>query len=369
MSSAGAASSEPTGPGTPVPCPYEHSDNLVEVLGQIRASLLLTTYQAGCVAALGVSQGSLFVSLHRYERAMGLAIAGDRIAIGGGPQIWFLQSMPALARFIHPAGKFDSCYVTRSSHVTAEIHSHEMAFAGQQLWFVNTLFSCLCTLHPQLSFVPQWKPSFITAMAAEDRCHLNGMTLDQGRPRYVTALGQTDTAQGWREVKAHGGCLIDVPNDAIVAHGLSMPHSPRLHQGRLWMLDSGTARLVTVDPRTGALATVAVLPGFTRGLSFAGPYAFVGLSKVRESATFGDLPIAPKRDQLKCGLAVVELTTGNIVSLFEFKEGIHEIFAVEVLPGTACPAISGPFVDKDNTQPIYTMPDAWVQKPPQSVRN
>jgi len=133
------------------------------------------------------------------------------------------------------------------------------------------------------------------------------------------------------------------------------------------MLDSGTARLVTVDPNSGALETVAVLPGFTRGLSFAGPYAFVGLSRVRESATFGDLPIAPKRDRLKCGMAVVELASGNVVSLFEFKEGIHEIFAVEVLAGTTCPAISGPFVDKDNTQPIYTMPDNWVQKSPQSV--
>ena len=88
---------------------------------------------------------------------------------------------------------------------------------------------------------------------------------------------------------------------------------------------------------------MAVLPGFTRGLSFAGPYAFVGLSRIRESATFGDLPIAPQRDQLKCGVAVVELASGKLVSLFEFKEGIHEIFAVEVLSGTACPAISGPF--------------------------
>jgi len=367
MSIAGVANSDPAAAATPTACPYEHSDNLVEVLGQIGGSLLITTYQAGCVAAMGVSRGSIFVSLHHYERAMGLAVAPDRVAIGGGPQIWFLQSMPELARWIEPAGKFDSCYVTRSSHVTAEIHSHEMGFSGVQLWFVNTLFSCLCTLHPRLSFLPQWKPSFVSAMAPEDRCHLNGMALEHGRPRYVTALGQTDTAQGWRQVKANGGCLIDVPGNAIVAHGLSMPHSPRLHQDRLWMLDSGTARLVTVDPNSGALETVAVLPGFTRGLSFAGPYAFVGLSRVRESATFGDLPIAPKRDRLKCGMAVVELASGNVVSLFEFKEGIHEIFAVEVLAGTTCPAISGPFVDKDNTQPIYTMPDNWVQKSPQSV--
>ena len=205
-------------------------------------------------------------------------------------------------------------------------------------------------------------------MSPEDRCHLNGMAMEQGRPKYVTALSRTDTAQGWRPVKAHGGCLIDVPNNALVADGLSMPHSPRLHQGRLWMLDSGTARLVTVDTRTGELETVAVLPGFTRGLSFAGPYAFVGLSKIRESATFGDLPIAARRGQLKCGVAVVDLASGKLVSLLEFKEGITEIFAVEVLNRISCPAISGPFVDKDNTQPIYTMPDQWTKKPPQGLQ-
>ena len=147
-----------------------------------------------------------------------------------------------------------------------------------------------------------------------------------------------------------------------------MPHSPRLHQGRLWMLDSGTARLVTVDPRTGTLDTVAVLPGFTRGLSFAGPYAFVGLSKVRESATFGDLPIAPRARsaEVRHGGGGAGQREDGVA--FRVQGGIHEIFAVEVLSGTACPAISGPFVDKDNTQPIYTMPDHWVQKSPQSVQ-
>ena len=365
MSSAGAGESETVETATRTACPFEHSENLVEILGQIEGSLLLTTYQAGCVAAIGVSLGSLFVSVHRYERAMGLAIAADRIAIGGGPQIWYLQSMPALARYIQPAGKFDSCYVTRSSHVTAEIHSHEMAFAGPQLWFVNTLFSCLCTLHPQMSFLPHWKPQFVSAMAPEDRCHLNGLALENGRPRYVTALSQTDTAQGWRPVKAHGGVLIDVPGNAIVrtvcrcptppgctraGSGCSIPGPPgwspstrAADRSRPWP----SSRASRVGSPSRALTPSSVCPG---------------------SANRPPLETCPsrKRDELKCGMAVVELASGKIASLFEFKEGIHEIFAVEVLGGTACPAISGPFVDKDNTQPIYTMPDNWAQNSPRS---
>ncbi len=350
------------------PFTYEASDSLVDVLDQIRGSLLISSYQAGRLVSVGVSGGVLNVTLHYYDHAMGLAVAQDRIAVGAGPQLWFLQSLPLIAPQLEPPGKYDSCFATRSSHVTGEIHSHELAFSGQQLWFVNTLFSCLCTLQPSLSFLPEWKPPFISAVSAQDRCHLNGLAMADGRPRYATALGQTDTTEGWRPGKASGGCLIDIPKNAVVASGFSMPHSPRVHQGRIWLLDSGTGRLVIVDPRSGTSETVVVLPGYTRGLSFAGPYAFIGLCKIRETAAFGDVPIASQRDRLKCGVAAVELATGRLVALLEFTAGIGEVFAVELLLGTRCPAISGPFVAKDNTQPIYTMPESWIPRHPQTPR-
>jgi uncharacterized protein (TIGR03032 family) len=343
---------------------YAASVNLEDILNQIGSSLLISTYQAGRVVAVGVARGALNVTLHAYERAMGLAVAPDRLAVGSGPQLFFLQSMPEIAARLEPAGKFDSCFVTRSSHLTGEIHSHELAFAGQQLWFVNTLFSCLCVLHPRLSFSPKWKPHFVSIVTSEDRCHLNGLAMADGQPRYATALGETDSPQGWRPGKASGGCLIDIANNVTVATGFSMPHSPRVYQGRVWLLDSGTGRLVIVDPRSGTSETVAVLPGYARGLSFAGGFAFIGLCKIRETAEFGNVPIAARREPLKCGVAVVELASGKLAGLLEFTAGIHEIFAVEVLPGTRCPAISGPFVAKDNTQPIYTMPPDWIATNP-----
>jgi uncharacterized protein (TIGR03032 family) len=147
-----------------------------------------------------------------------------------------------------------------------------------ELWIVNTRFSCLCTLHPDYSFVPRWRPPFVTALAAEDRCHLNGLAMVDGRPQYMTALGETDTPGGWRENKPHGGCLIDLPSGETVCRGLSMPHSPRWHDGRLWLLESGTGRLALVDLAAGRCRPVAELPGFARGLALVGPYAFIGLS-------------------------------------------------------------------------------------------
>src|SRR5262249_22232865 len=149
----------------------------------------------------------------------------------------------------------------------------------------NRRFSCLCTLHPDYSFVPRWRPKFISALAPEDRCHLNGLAIVDGRPKYVSALGETDAAGGWRANKPRGGCLIDVDSTEVIARGLSMPHSPRQHDGRLWLLESGTGRLLLMDGCSGRGQAVAELPGFARGMALAGPYAFIGLSKIRETST------------------------------------------------------------------------------------
>jgi uncharacterized protein (TIGR03032 family) len=210
---------------------------------------------------------------------------------------------------------------------------------------VNTRFSCLCTLDPAYSFVPRWRPPFVTALAAEDRCHLNGLALAPDgrgvvRPRYVTVLGATDTAQGWRPDKATGGCLVAVPGGEVVAGGLSMPHSPRLHDGRVWLLESGTGGLVCLDPASGRRDTVAELPGFTRGLALHGPYAFVGLSKIRETS-FGGLPVAARRAELTCGVAVVDVRRGRVVATLTFRTAVEEIFDVRLLPGVGFPEVVG----------------------------
>ena len=221
---------------------------------------------------------------------------------------------------------------------------------------VNTAFSCLCTLDGHHSFVPRWRPPFITELAALDRCHLNGLAVADGAPKFVTALAETDTPQGWRTNKAQSGCLIDVASGETVAHGFAMPHSPRVHRGRVWMLHSGAGQLVVVDPANGRAETVTELPGYTRGLAFFDRFAFVGLSKIRETATFGGMPIALRQPELKCGVGVVDLRTGRLMAHLEFVTGVEEIFDVQVLPGARCPVLSGPYASLDGAAPIWTVP-------------
>jgi uncharacterized protein (TIGR03032 family) len=337
---------------------FEHSLNLAPLLERLGAAVLVSTYQAGKLVVVGAERGRLALGLHNFDRAMGIAVGSDRIAVGTTSQVWSLRSAPGLATRLAPEVYRDGCFVARHALFTGEIHAHELAWAGQELWLVNTLFSCLCTLDERYSFVPRWRPRFISALAAEDRCHLNGLAVVDGRPRYATAMAETDTRQGWRPVKATAGCLIDVPTGETVARGFAMPHSPRVHQGRVFLLDSGRGLLVAADPADGRVEIVCELPGYTRGLALLGPLAFVGLSKIRETSTFGGVPIAERAGELTCGVAVVELATGRRVALLEFHSGVEEIFDVQLTPGLRNPALSGPHPALDGGGPVWVVPEA-----------
>lgn len=340
---------------------HEYTHSFPTLLNQLGVSLLVSTYQAGKVVAVGVAQGELSLSYHNFERAMGVAVRSECVAVGARAQVWFLKSAADLARRIEPKGRHDACFLTRSSRFTGEIQAHELGWAGDELWVVNTAFGCLCTLDDRHNFVPRWRPPFLSALAAEDRCHLNGMAMSKDErglsaPRFVTALSETDTPQGWRPNKATSGCLIDVASGQTVVRGFAMPHSPRIHRGQVMLLHSGAGQLVQIDPARGQVETVTELPGYTRGLALYDRFAFVGLSKIRETSTFGGMPIATRRPELKCGVGVVDLETGQLTAHLEFVTGVEEIFDVQVVPGTRCQALSGPYPHLDGGAPVWTAP-------------
>jgi uncharacterized protein (TIGR03032 family) len=297
-------------------------------------SFVVSTYQARKLVMARADGEVLNTHLRPFDTPMGVAFDRGRLAIGTKIHVWEFHDQPAVARQLEPSGKHDACFLPRHAIVTGQIGIHEIAWVGGELWAVNTNFSCLCSFDPNYSFVPRWRPKFVAALAPEDRCHMNGLGLRDGQPRYVTALGETDSFSGWRANKARGGCLIDVPSNEIISRGLSMPHSPRWYDGKLWVLESGAGSLATVDLATGKLETVAVLPGFTRGLDFYGPLAFVGLSQVRESAMFSGIPITERIpvEERRCGVWVVDTRSGQTMGFLHFTGGVQEVFAIQVLP-------------------------------------
>jgi uncharacterized protein (TIGR03032 family) len=333
-----AAESAPESPDALLPLRSVHTAGLPLLLHQLGASVLVTTYQAGKLVVLRPDGDALNTHFRSFQKPMGLAVAGDRLALGTALEVWEYHNLPAVARRLEPPGKHDACFLPRLGHCTGDVQIHEMAWAGDELWFVNTRFSCLCTLDGLHSFVPRWQPPFVTGLAAEDRCHLNGLAMAEDRPAFVTALGETDTPGGWRANKKDGGVLIDVATGEVLLRGLSMPHSPRWHAGKLWLLESGTGSIGYLDPSSGRYQGVAELPGFTRGLDFVGDLAFVGLSQVRESAVFSGIPVAdrPVEDR-SCGVWVIDVSTGRSAAFVKFEGAVQEVFAVQVLPGVRFP--------------------------------
>lgn len=324
----------------------DSSRNFAEWLARSGASIAFTTYQASKVFFIGLrAEGRLAVFERSFARCMGLGVSTDARSL-------FLATHYQLQRFdnvVPPGGsngEHDAVFAPHVSWVTGDVDAHDVAVPGDRRpIFANTLFSCLATVSDGHSFRPLWQPPFVSRLAPEDRCHLNGLALENDRPRYVTLVAASDVADGWRDRRADGGLLMDVSTNEILLEGLSMPHSPRLHRGRVWLLNSGTGELGYLDREARKFVPLAFCPGFARGLAFVGSYALVGLSQARENRTFKDLPLeralASRGAEPRCGLLVIDTTNGDTVAWLRIEGVVRELFDVAVLPGIRNPAAIG----------------------------
>ena len=307
-------------------------------------SLAFTTYQAGKAFFIGLQpNGKLSIFERSFDRCMGLYATKNTLYLSSLYQIW---------RFENPltAGQtnngYDALYVPQMSYITGDLDVHDLIVEKSgKLVFVNTLFSCLATVSQTHSFKPIWQPPFISKLAAEDRCHLNGVALRDGKAGFVTVVGKTDIADGWRDNRQNGGCIINVKTNEIIAEGLSMPHSPRWYQDRLWVLNSGTGEFGFIKIKEGSFEPIAFCPGYLRGCTFSGNYAIVGLSESRDNKTFADLPMNKKLEQQgvepRCGLMVIDLNSGDIVHWLRIQGVVKELYDVAVLPGIKRPMAIG----------------------------
>lgn len=320
------------------------SRHVVAWLAAAKASLVVSTYHANRVFLVGLKAPDRLSIFQRvFERAMGIAARSDRILLSTRFQLWQLDNVlrPGETEGVH-----DRLYRPHRSWTTGDIDIHDIAFdaAGQPV-FVTALFCCLATVDDRHSFRPIWRPPFVSKLAPEDRCHLNGLAMADGQPRFVTAVAASDAAAGWRGQRGSGGVLVDVESGEIVARGLSMPHSPRLHDGKVWLLQSGTGELGTLDPASGRFEPVCFIPGYLRGLAFHGRFALVGMSRCREERTFSGLDLdrrlAEKGTEARCGVAVVDLRTGSLAHWLELAGGVRELYDVQVLPDVRCPKAIG----------------------------
>jgi uncharacterized protein (TIGR03032 family) len=320
------------------------SPGFTDWLAQQQVSLAFTTYQSGKIFLVGRSpDGRPAVFERTFNRCMGLWADGQTLWLSTQFQLWRLENA------LRPGQQHDGhdrLYVPRAGYTTGNLDIHDVAQeASGRVIFAATSFNCLARLSPRYSFTPLWRPPFVSKLAGEDRCHLNGIAVEQGHVRYVTVVSRSDVADGWRDHRRDGGCILEVPDGRVVASGLSMPHSPRVHAGRLWVLDSGTGHLGSVDRERGTFEPLAFCPGYLRGLAFSGDYAVVGLSRPRHDKTFGGLALeknlAAKGAEARCGLSVIDLRSGDVAQWLRVEGMVSELYDVVVLPGVVRPTVLG----------------------------
>jgi uncharacterized protein (TIGR03032 family) len=331
-------------PQPPPTLGVETSPGFTEFLAAHDIALAFTTYQSSRLFLVGrQTDGRVSLTERTFPRAMGLWSDGQTMWMGTLYQLWRLENV------LGPGERYqdhDRMYAPRLGHVTGAINVHDVAVGGSgEPVFVATQFSCLAAPSATHNFRPLWRPPFVSALLPEDRCHLNGLALRDGAPAYVTALAETDTAQGWRDGPRDRGCVIDVAANEVVLRGLAVPHSPRWIDGFLWFLESGSGHVCRADPATGGVERIAFCPGYLRGFAPVGRFAVVGLSKPRRPRAFAELTLesslARRGLRERCGLAVVDLERGSIVHSLWLDGFVAEIYDVVILPGVVRPMALG----------------------------
>lgn len=319
---------------------FSQSRQLVDWMREENMSFAFTSYQTGRLFLVGLDENNRLSMIQRsFTRAMGLHASDQRLYVADLYQLWQFDNV--LGENALYQNTFDRLFVPRVGYTTGDIDIHDINVdrSGRPI-FVNSLYSCLATTSDAASFKPLWQPPFISKLAAEDRCHLNGLAMDRGKPAYVTAISKSDSVEGWRHRKRDGGIIIDVNTNEIVLDQLSMPHSPRLHDGKLWVLNSGTGWLGYVDFENNAFEPITFCPGFLRGLSLHGKYAIVGTSLPR-NVGFGDLDLdenlKAKDTDPRCSILIINIETGDIVHWLTFESHITELYDVAWLPGIKRP--------------------------------
>ncbi|WP_375470562.1 TIGR03032 family protein [uncultured Nostoc sp.] len=315
----------------------------IDWLQSQQISLAFSTYQSSRLMLLGVNAHGQLSGFERvFDRAMGLYATPERIYLSSRSQLWQLDNVLTPGQLYDG---YDKLYIPRIAYTTGDLDIHDLAVEAdhERIIFISTILNCLATVSDRHSCIPLWKPKFISSLVNEDRCHLNGLAMVDGKPRYVTLCGESDVVDGWRDKRQSGGCIIDIQSDQVIARGLSMPHAPRFYQGKLWLLNAGTGEFGYIDS-DGVFQPVAFCPGFLRGLAFSGDYAIVGLSKPRDK-TFSGLKLnenlVSKNTEPRCGLMVIDLKTGGVVHWLRLEGEVTELYDVQVLSGVARPQALG----------------------------
>ncbi len=350
-----------------------YTDNFPKILKALNISLAITSYQSARLILIRSEGESIDTRFKAFSRPMGIYADESRITLGTFNQVVeFKRSDTLLEKIktgaldntgnfsrkvlekdkeqmeelrkqreeeINDVKQSDSLYLHRAALTTGMINIHDIAWGDEGLWVVNSTFSCLSTLSPDSSFIARWKPKFISELLPEDRCHLNGMAMLNGRPKYVTTFNMEDSRDSWSEGRIDYGTLIDIDTDEILIEGMIMPHSPKVYKGEVYVCESGLGVVWKYSPITKEKTEVVKLQGFTRGLFFYGGVMFVGLSQVRASEIKNPTPLSKEYDETYAGVWMINLEDNTEIGHIKFDGDVDQIYDIAIIPNSTMPEL------------------------------
>ncbi len=311
---------------------FYYSQQFIKILNKLNITVVFSTYQAGKLIFVSSPTGeAIYKYAKNFKRPMGIDILGNRLAVASRNYVEIYSKSDKLGRAFPPKPNFyDSLFTPQAKYFTGISDMHEITFDAGELWAVNTSFSCITKMSDKDHFIPVWQPDFITELAPEDRCHLNGLIMKDGIPEYVTFFDRSNEDNGWRKTPINTGVLYDCQKQEVVVDGLSMPHSPTKHGDDIFFLQSATGQVMKYNTKTKETTQIIQLNSFLRGLAIYDDFLFIGASKMRKSSkTFKNLPIT---ENSFAGIEIVNYKTGKRIAGLSYTDNISEIFEVKVIP-------------------------------------
>lgn len=345
-------------------CSY--NQHLRDILSDLYCTLAISTYQAGKVALFGINeQGKVVQLLRTFKKPMGIAVSGNRMALACLNEVILFSNHPEAAVDYPPQPyTYDAMFLPKTIYRTGPVDLHDLSLGTDGIYALNTAYSCIVRIDGFHSFDPYWTPWFISGHAPEDRCHLNGMALQNGKPKYVTAFNTGNSPKSWKQSLTTSGVIIDVEKNEVIANNLAMPHSPRLFyndSNKLYFLQSADGEVCALDLSSGKTETILRVNAFVRGLAKYADYLFIGMSKLRKSSTTFSKLVDKDFDDT-CGVVVVHEPTGKKVTEIIYNNTVEEIFDVQIIPNCLRPNILSP--DKqESSQCISTREGVWWALP------
>jgi uncharacterized protein (TIGR03032 family) len=319
---------------------YKVTGKWWDVLASCKITLMVTREYEHLVMAMTVSGGKPVESFMPMPHPSGLVVDRKRgvvhIASTRNPnQIYdLIPTNGFLVRDDVKNSGLNGKYLipARSRFFPGCLYIHELGIIGEKLYANAVGQNTIIKIEDSGQFEFAWGPKCIEKkkglVIESNHIQLNSIACGKDlKSSYFTASTDQITKRrpGHKNFPVDKrGVVFSGKTGLPVAHGLTRPHSARLHKGKIWVDNSGYGELGVVE--NGGFSPTLKLPGWTRGLCFYKDIAFVGTSRV--IPRFKNYAPGLDVKESVCGVHAIDIKTNRILGSMIWPFG-NQIFSID----------------------------------------